>query len=57
VAQGLAGFGVAARRLGARELAELWYAMLAPDRVRLQPLPAAHGPVAVITHGTPGGMA
>jgi hypothetical protein len=56
VSQGLAGFGVATRRLTDHEIAALWYPMLAPDRARFQPLPAAHGPVALITHGTPGGV-
>jgi hypothetical protein len=56
VRQGLAGFGVTARRLGEGELAELWYAMLTPDRARLQPLSAVHGPVAILTHGMPGGV-
>lgn len=45
VAQGLGGLGLAVRRLTGRELAELWYAMLCPDRARLQPLPAITGPV------------
>jgi hypothetical protein len=46
VTQGLGGLGLAARRLTGRELAELWYAMLSPDRARLQSLPTTAGPVA-----------
>jgi hypothetical protein len=49
VVQGLAGLGLAARRLSGRELAALWYAMLTPDRARRQPLPTTAGPVAVRT--------
>jgi hypothetical protein len=47
VAQGLAGLGLGARRLSGEELATLWYAMLAPDRARRQPLPVTASPVAI----------
>lgn len=49
VAQALAGLGLHTCRLAGRELAELWYGMLVPDRARLQPLPTTAGPVALHT--------
>ena len=45
--QGLATFGVAARRLAGEELAQLWYTMLASDLARVQPLPGPSWPVVV----------
>lgn len=46
VTEGLVGLGLAVRRLAEEELAALWYAMLAPDRARLQSLPPAPALVA-----------
>jgi hypothetical protein len=49
VAHGLAGLGLAARRLNGHELAELWYTMLSPSRAHRQPLPTITGSVVVRT--------